>query len=259
MLKEGRDIELERFNVGLLLLNAPAQSMDSQDSLFILYTSGSTGKPKGIQHATGGYMVGTYTTTKYIFDIKEDDIYWCTADVGWITGHSYLIYGPLLNGTSILMYEGAPNFPREDRFWDIVEKYKVNILYTAPTAIRAFMKWGDEHVDKHDLSSLRLLGTVGEPINPEAWMWYHRKIGNENCPYCRYLVANRNGSDYDNPIAWCITQTRPGCATRPFFGVDAAIVDESGVELEGWQRRSLGHSSTLAQYAHQCLWRFRKV
>ena len=197
---------------------------------FILYTSGSTGKPKGIQHSTGGYMVGTYTTTKYIFDLKEDDIYWCTADVGWITGHSYFAYGPTLNCATQVMYEGAPNFPDCDRFWDVIEKYKVSIFYTAPTAIRAFMKWGDEFVDKHDISSLRLLGTVGEPINPEAWMWYHKKIGAEKCPIVDTWWQTETGGVMIAPIPG-VTATRPGCATMPFFGVDAAIVDEKGNEV----------------------------
>jgi acetyl-CoA synthetase len=175
-------------------------------------------------------MVGTYTTTKYIFDMKEDDVYWCTADVGWITGHSYLVYGPLLNGASIVMYEGAPNFPDFDRFWDVIEKYKVSIFYTAPTAIRAFMAWGDEHVEKHDISSLRLLGTVGEPINPEAWMWYHEKIGASRCPIVDTWWQTETGGVMITPLPG-VTATRPGCATTPFFGVDAAIVDEKGNEV----------------------------
>ena len=231
--EQGRDIYWNDFLQGCEN-DCEAESMDSQDPLFILYTSGSTGKPKGIQHSTGGYMVGTYASTKYVFDIKEDDIYWCTADVGWVTGHSYLIYGPLLNGASIVMYEGAPNFPAENRFWEVVEKYKVSIFYTAPTAIRAFMKWGDEHIDKHDLSSLRLLGTVGEPINPEAWMWYHKKIGNEKCPIVDTWWQTETGSIMITPIPG-VTATRPGCATRPFFGVDVAIVDENGNELDNNQ------------------------
>src|SRR5437773_7909226 len=180
-MEEGRDVwwhrELEYVNA-----NWPPISLDSEHPLYLLYTSGSTGKPKGILHTTGGYMTGVYATTKWIFDLKERDIYWCTADIGWVTGHSYIVYGPLLNGATVLMYEGAPDFPAKDRFWAVIEKYKVNILYTAPTAIRAFMKWGDDLPKKHDLSSLRLLGSVGEPINPEAWMWYHRVIGGERCP-----------------------------------------------------------------------------
>ena len=168
----------------------PAEPLDSEDPLYILYTSGSTGKPKGIVHTTGGYSVGTYITTKWIFDLKEEDIYWCTADIGWVTGHSYIVYGPLQNGATTLMYEGAPNHPDLDRFWALVEKYKVSVFYTAPTAIRTFIKWGNEYPNRHDLSSLRLLGSVGEPINPEAWMWYREVIGKERCPDCRYLVAD---------------------------------------------------------------------
>src|SRR5262249_15463156 len=157
--------------------DSPAEPLDSEHPLFILYTSGSTGKPKGILHSTGGYLLGVSMTHKWVFDIREDDIYWCTADVGWVTGHSYIVYGPLANGSTAIMYEGAPNHPREDRFWEIIAKYKVTVFYTAPTAIRAFVKWGDKWPKGHDLSSLRLLGTVGEPINPEAWIWYHQMIG----------------------------------------------------------------------------------
>jgi acetyl-CoA synthetase len=210
--------------------DCPAEEMAAQDPLFILYTSGSTGKPKGVQHSTAGYMIGTATTCKYIFDLKADDVYWCTADVGWITGHSYFAYGPTLNGATQVMYEGAPNFPDFDRFWDVIEKYKVSIFYTAPTAIRAFMKWGDEHVDKHDISSLRLLGTVGEPINPEAWMWYHSKIGAEKCPIVDTWWQTETGAVMIAPIPG-VTATRPGCATMPFFGVDAGIVDEKGNDV----------------------------
>ena len=208
----------------------PPEGFDSEHPLFILYTSGSTGKPKGILHTSGGYLTGTYTTSKYIFDLHEDDIYWCTADVGWITGHSYIVYGPLANGATVLMYEGAPNHPGLDRFWQIVEDYKVTILYTAPTAIRAFIKWGDEHVEKHDLSSLRLLGTVGEPINPEAWMWYHEKIGGGNCPIVDTWWQTETGGIMITPLPGA-TPTKPGTATLPFFGIDAAVVDEQGEEV----------------------------
>ncbi|HBN78693.1 MAG TPA: acetyl-coenzyme A synthetase, partial [Planctomycetaceae bacterium] len=162
--------------------DCPAASLDSEHPLFILYTSGSTGKPKGVMHTTAGYMLGAQMTTKWVFDLSPEDTYWCTADIGWITGHSYIVYGPLANGATTMMYEGAPNWPDEGRFWELVEKYRVTLFYTAPTAIRAFMKWGDQFPQKADLSSLRLLGTVGEPINPKAWMWYHTVIGGERCP-----------------------------------------------------------------------------
>ena len=210
--------------------DCPPEGFDSEHPLFILYTSGSTGKPKGILHTSGGYLTGTYATSKYIFDLRDDDIYWCTADVGWITGHSYIVYGPLANGATILMYEGAPDTPDFDRFWQIVEDYKVTILYTAPTAIRAFIKWGDEHVDKHDLSSLRLLGSVGEPINPEAWMWYHEKIGGGRCPIVDTWWQTETGGIMISPMPGA-TPIKPGTATLPFFGIDAAIVDESGNEV----------------------------
>ena len=205
------------------------QGFDSEHPLFILYTSGSTGKPKGILHTTGGYAVGTYSTSKYIFDLQENDVYWCTADVGWITGHSYIVYGPLANGATVLMYEGAPDTPHFGRFWEIIQKYGVTILYTAPTAIRAFIKWGDEHVTKYDISSLRLLGSVGEPINPEAWMWYHRVVGGERCPIVDTWWQTETGAIMITPLPGA-TPTKPGTATLPFFGIDAAIVDEDGVE-----------------------------
>ncbi|WP_038160785.1 acetate--CoA ligase [Verrucomicrobium sp. BvORR106] len=210
--------------------NCPAEGFDAEHPLFILYTSGSTGKPKGILHTSGGYLVGTYLTCKYIFDLREDDIYWCTADVGWITGHSYIVYGPLANGATVLMYEGAPDTPHQGRFWEIIEKYKATILYTAPTAIRAFIKWGDDWVKKHDLSSLRLLGSVGEPINPEAWMWYHEMIGGGRCPIVDTWWQTETGSILISPLPG-VTPTKPGTATLPFFGVDAAILDEEGVEV----------------------------
>jgi len=209
---------------------SPAKGFDSEHPLFILYTSGSTGKPKGILHTSGGYLTGTYATTKYVFDLRDEDIYWCTADVGWITGHSYVVYGPLANGATLLMYEGAPDTPHFGRFWEIIEKHRVSILYTAPTAIRAFIKWGDEHVVKHDLSSLRLLGSVGEPINPEAWMWYHTKIGGGRCPIVDTWWQTETGAILISPLPGA-TPTKPGTATLPFFGVDAAIVDEQGVEV----------------------------
>ncbi|MCX6965516.1 MAG: acetate--CoA ligase [Verrucomicrobia bacterium] len=210
--------------------DCPAVPVDSEHPLFILYTSGSTGKPKGILHTTGGYMVGTAATSRYIFDFKENDIYWCTADVGWITGHSYLVYGPLANGTTCMLYEGAPNWPEPDRFWKIIAEQRVTILYTAPTAIRAFMKWGDDWPKKHDLSSLRLLGSVGEPINPEAWMWYHKMIGAGRCPIMDTWWQTETGAILISPLPGA-TPLKPGTATLPFFGVDAAIVDDKGKEL----------------------------
>jgi acetyl-CoA synthetase len=210
--------------------SCPAEGFDAEHPLFILYTSGSTGKPKGILHTSGGYLTGTYVTSKYVFDLKDDDIYWCTADVGWITGHSYIVYGPLAAGATVVMYEGAPDTPAQDRFWDIVERLRVTILYTAPTAIRAFIKWGDEWVTKHDLSSLRLLGSVGEPINPEAWMWYHKMIGGERCPIVDTFWQTETGAIMITPLPG-VTPTKPGTATLPFFGVDAAILDESGNEV----------------------------
>jgi acetyl-CoA synthetase len=206
------------------------EPMDAEDALFVLYTSGSTGKPKGIVHTTGGYMVGTYLTSKFVFDLKDSDVYWCTADVGWITGHSYVLYGPLANGATTLMYEGAPNFPDFGRFWSIVERHHVSVFYTAPTAIRAFMRAGREFPDKHDLSSLRLLGTVGEPINPEAWMWYHDTIGRGRCPIVDTWWQTETGMIMITPLPG-VTPTKPGTATLPFFGVDAAIVDKNGREL----------------------------
>jgi acetyl-CoA synthetase len=226
---EGRDVwwhELVRDQADV----CPAEQMDSEDMLFVLYTSGSTGKPKGIQHTTGGYMVGCYYTTQMVFDLREDDVYWCTADVGWVTGHSYIVYGPLANGATVLMYEGAPNFPDFSRLWSMVERHGVTIFYTAPTAIRAFMRAGREFVDKHDLRSLRLLGTVGEPINPEAWMWYHEVVGGTRCPIVDTWWQTETGCMMITPLPG-VTPTKPGTATLPFFGVDAAIVDRSGKEL----------------------------
>ncbi len=215
-----------------------AEPMDSEDPLFILYTSGTTGKPKGLVHTTGGYSVGTYLTSKYIFDLHDDDVYWCTADIGWITGHSYVVYGPLQNGATVLMYEGAPNWPECDRFWQIVEEHKVSVFYTAPTAIRAFIKWGNDWVHKHDLSSLRLLGTVGEPINPEAWMWYHREIGGERCPIVDTWWQTETGAIMISPIPGAVA-TKPGSATKPFFGILPKVVTKVGDEVP------LGHGGLL--------------
>jgi acetyl-CoA synthetase len=205
----------------------PPESVDSEHPLYILYTSGTTGKPKGMLHTTGGYLVGTMTSAKYVFDLKEDDVYWCTADVGWVTGHSYIVYGPLAAGATCLMYEGAPDWPEKDRFWQIVEKYRVSILYTAPTAIRAMMRWGDEFPKKHDLSSLRLLGTVGEPINPEAWMWYREHIGGGRCPIVDTWWQTETGQILISPLPG-VTVTKPGSATFPFPGIEADVVDEQG-------------------------------
>ncbi|HJX26124.1 MAG TPA: acetate--CoA ligase [Chthoniobacterales bacterium] len=229
-MEEGRDVWWHR-ELEYVDANCPPAALDSEHPLYILYTSGSTGKPKGILHTTGGYLVGVHATTKYVFDIRDEDIYWCTADVGWVTGHSYIVYGPLAVGATTLMYEGAPNWPEPDRFWKIIEQYRVNILYTAPTAIRAFIRWGDEWVKKHDLSSLRLLGSVGEPINPEAWMWYHRTIGGGRCPIVDTWWQTETGAIMITPLPGAIP-TKPGSGTLPFFGVDPAVVDENGREVK---------------------------
>jgi acetyl-CoA synthetase len=225
-IQEGRDFWWHR-ELDYVDTNCPAAKMDSEAPLFILYTSGSTGKPKGILHTTGGYLLGAKLTTRLVFDLHDEDVYWCTADVGWVTGHSYVVYGPLANGATSFMYEGAPNFPEPDRFWRIVAKYGVTILYTAPTAIRAFMKWGAEWPGKHDLSSLRLLGTVGEPINPEAWIWYHEVIGQKRCPIVDTWWQTETGSIMITPLPGA-TPTKPGTATLPFFGVLPEVVDDQG-------------------------------
>jgi acetyl-CoA synthetase len=225
-MKEGRDQwwhDLVDGEAG----ECPAEEMDSEDLLYILYTSGTTGKPKGIMHTTGGYLTQCYATTRLVFDLKDDDVYWCTADVGWVTGHSYIVYGPLANGATVLMYEGAPDWPERDRFWKIIEDYRVTIFYTAPTAIRAFMKWGAEHPGKHDLSSLRLLGTVGEPINPEAWIWYNRFIGGGRCPIVDTWWQTETGAIMITPLPG-VTETVPGSATTPFPGIRAEILTLNG-------------------------------
>jgi acetyl-CoA synthetase len=225
-IQEGRDVWWHR-ETEYVQAHCPAEEMDSEAPLFILYTSGSTGKPKGILHTTGGYLLGARLTSKYVFDLRPEDVYWCTADVGWVTGHSYVVYGPLANGATSLMYEGAPNYPEPDRFWRIIARHGVTILYTAPTAIRAFMKWGVEWPNRHDLTSLRLLGTVGEPINPEAWMWYHDVIGHKRCPIVDTWWQTETGGIMITPLPGA-TPTKPGTATLPFFGIVAAVVDDKG-------------------------------
>ncbi|HWB31210.1 MAG TPA: acetate--CoA ligase [Vicinamibacterales bacterium] len=224
--KEGRDHWYHR-----LMQDAdatcPPEPMDAEDVLFILYTSGTTGKPKGIVHTTGGYLVGAYATTQWVFDLRDDDVYWCTADIGWVTGHSYVVYGPLANGATVLMYEGAPDWPQRDRFWQIIEEHGATILYTAPTAIRAFMRWGTEWPAKRDLSSLRLLGSVGEPINPEAWMWYYQHIGRERCPIVDTWWQTETGHILITPLPG-ITPLRPGSATQPFPGISPEIRNAAG-------------------------------
>jgi acetyl-CoA synthetase len=225
-MKPGRDLWWHDL-MATASADCPPLSVDSEHPLYILYTSGSTGKPKGVLHTSAGYLLGVSLTHRWVFDLREEDVYWCTADIGWVTGHSYIVYGPLCNGATTLMYEGAPNHPREDRFWEIIEKYRVNLFYTAPTAIRAFIKWGEEWPAQHDLSSLRLLGTVGEPINPEAWMWYYEHIGRKRCPIVDTWWQTETGMILIAPLPGAVP-TKPGSATLPLPGVLADIVDRQG-------------------------------
>jgi len=228
-MKPGRDFWWHRL-MEEASIKHEAQPIDAEDPLYILYTSGSTGKPKGILHTSGGYLTGVAATTKYIFDLKDDDVYWCTADVGWVTGHSYVVYGPLANGATVFLYEGAPDWPQRDRFWSLIEKYGVTILYTAPTAIRAFMKWGVDWPARHDLSSLRVLGSVGEPINPEAWLWYNEHIGHGKCPIVDTWWQTETGAIMITPLPGLST-TKPASASCPFPGISAEVVDEAGEPL----------------------------
>jgi acetyl-CoA synthetase len=227
-MQEGRDLDYHSF-VAAHSDRHSARPLPAEHPLFILYTSGSTGKPKGVLHTTAGYLLMATLTSRYVFDLRDDDLYWCTADIGWVTGHSYVVYGPLANGATIMMYEGAPNFPELDRIWSIIERHRVTIFYTAPTAIRSFVRWGDQHVQKHDLSSLRLLGTVGEPINPEAWIWYRSVVGGERCPIVDTWWQTETGAIMISPLPGAIA-TKPGSCTLPMFGVSPKVLREDGSE-----------------------------
>lgn len=233
-MQEGRDVYWHDEIQKSPTTPCSCEEMDAEDVLYLLYTSGTTGKPKGIVHTTGGYMVSVNTSLRSVFDIKDTDVYFCTADIGWVTGHSYVVYGPLSAGATVVMYEGSPDFPARDRFWDLVEKYGVTVFYTAPTSIRTFMKWGPEYAERHDLSSLRLLGTVGEPINPEAWMWYHEHIGHGRCPIVDTWWQTETGCAMIAPLPG-LTVTKPGSATRPLPGIVADVVDEFGQSVEPGQ------------------------
>ena len=229
--KEGRDLHYQE-NIQKASADCEPEIMDAEDPLFILYTSGSTGKPKGVLHTTGGYMLQSSMSHKLVFDYKDNDIYWCTADVGWVTGHSYIVYGPLANGATTLMFEGIPTYPDASRFWEVVDKHKVNIFYTAPTALRALMAQGDEPVKKTSRASLKILGTVGEPINPEAWEWYYRVVGENRCPIVDTWWQTETGASMITPLAGS-TELKPGSATKPFFGIEPALLNEEGKEIEG--------------------------